>query len=418
MKKIAWLIPKVTKGSGGHRTIIQQINLLIDNGFKCDIYVKDDVDYSSDEIKKQINEFYMFCTANVYKDWKSDKKYDVIFATSWDTVEPAKNFKAKEKFYFVQDYEPYFFPMSDNYIFAENTYKESFKAITIGKWLSYKLNKDFNMETSYFDFCADLNIYRKKKIEKEEAICIIFQPNKPRRCVNLLLKSIKIINKVNPKMKIYLFGYKKLDLKGINVEQLGIISPDKLNDLYNRCKLGVSMSSSNPSRIPFEMMASGLPVVDLYRENNLYDLPDNCVLLSDSTPEALATTILKLYDDEKLQKKLSNNCIKYMKNYPLEYGYKQFIDSFNNMLNNNYKTKKIDLLYKKKPIKALEKYDNINLTVNDINSCDNLIELYEKENKELKRLLSEANTNIDKILNSKRWKLSGLLLAPLKIFKR
>ena len=61
------------------------------------------------------------------------------------------------------------------------------------------------------------------------------------------------------------------------------------------------MSASNPSRIPFEMMASGLPVVELYRENNLYDFPNDGCLLADSTPEAIANALLTILDDKKLQ---------------------------------------------------------------------------------------------------------------------
>ena len=93
--KVAWLIPRVTKGSGGHRTIIQNLNLLIDNGYECDIYVKNDVEFTESEIEKQINEFYMPCSAKVYKGWKSNKEYDIVFATSWDTVNFANKFKTK-----------------------------------------------------------------------------------------------------------------------------------------------------------------------------------------------------------------------------------------------------------------------------------------------------------------------------------
>ena len=419
--KVAWLIPRVTKGSGGHRTIIQNLNLLIDNGYECDIYVKNDVEFTESEIEKQINEFYMPCSAKVYKGWKSNKEYDIVFATSWDTVNFANKFKTKEKFYFIQDYEPWFFPMSDNYIFAENTYKEDYKAITIGKWLSYKLNKEFGMKTSYFDFCADLNIYKNNKnIKKEDAICCIFQPNKSRRCINLLLNSIKIINKVRPDIKIYLYGSEKQNIKGVNVENLGIVSPSELNKRYNKCKIGVSMSSSNPSRIPFEMMASGLPVVELYRENNLYDMPDDCVMLSESTPEALATTIISLYEDDTRRENLSKNSINYMQNYPLEKGYDQFISAFNYLLNNNSSDKKIEKLYKEKQIKAKKEYKNILLDEEEQNvlTTDEIINGYENENKELRRLLNESNNQINKILNSKRWKISGIITMPFKIFRR
>ena len=37
--RIAWLVPCFSQGSGGHRTIFQNVNFLISNGHQCDIYV-------------------------------------------------------------------------------------------------------------------------------------------------------------------------------------------------------------------------------------------------------------------------------------------------------------------------------------------------------------------------------------------
>ena len=77
------------------------------------------------------------------------------------------------------------------------------------------------------------------------------------------------------------------------------------------------------------MMASGLPVVDLYRENNLYDIPDDGVLLADTSPEAVASAIIKILDDEKLQKQLSNAGYKFMQKYPIERGFNEFLKFVN-----------------------------------------------------------------------------------------
>ena len=151
------------------------------------------------------------------------------------------------------------------------------------------------------------------------------------------------------------------------MEQLGIISIEECNDLYNKCKVGLCMSASNPSRIPFEMMAAGLPVVELYRENNLYDFPDDGVLLADSTPESIATSILKIIDDESLQKSMSDAGIKYMNNYPLEKGYKEFLNAFNNFFNNKIiKKAKIEKMYKKSVIKIDEKVIKLSNQLPDI----------------------------------------------------
>ena len=113
------------------------------------------------------------------------------------------------------------------------------------------------------------------------------------------------------------------------------------------------MSSSNPSRIPFEMMAAGLPVVDLYRENNLYDIPEDGVLLADTSPEAIATAIIKILDDDKLQQSMSKKGYEFMKNYPIEKGFEEFLYFVNNILDDkNITDNNVSQIYNKEPIMA------------------------------------------------------------------
>ena len=135
------------------------------------------------------------------------------------------------------------------------------------------------------------------------------------------------------------------------------------------------MSASNPSRIPFEMMAAGLPVVELYRDNNLYDFPSDGVLLADSTPEALATALLKIINDKNLQKEMSIAGNKYMKNYPLEKGFEEFINAFNDFYNNNNINNK-----------EIKKYYNKDIIIAD----NNIIEM----SKQLPEVSYSKNNNV------------------------
>lgn len=347
---VAWFVPALLKGSGGHRTIFQNVGALINEGYHCDVYIGDFNRHTPQELFKMINDYYGEFKGDVYADWNEPlKEYDVCVATAYNSAPIVNRIDCKKKMYFIQDFEPYFFPIGTDYIIAENTYKYNFYGITIGKWLSHKMRDEFNLKTNYFHFCADLNVYKKlDNIEKENSICFIFQPDKPRRCDIIALKALQIVKEIKPDINIYTYGSIPRVIANLHVDQLGIMPIEKCNELYNKCRVGICMSASNPSRIPFEMMAAGLPVVELYRDNNLYDFPDGGVMLADSTPEAIATAILKILDDEKLQEKMSKEGIKYMKDYPLEKGYEEFIDAFNNFFNN--KNKKEDVIkqsYKK-----------------------------------------------------------------------
>ena len=371
---IAWFVPALLKGSGGHRTIFQNVNALIKNGYHCDVYIGDFNRHTPNELYRMINDYYGEFNGDVFSDWnKPLKEYDVCVATAYNSAPIVNKIDCPKKMYFIQDFEPYFFPIGTEYIVAENTYKYNFYGITIGKWLSHKMRNEYNLKTNYFHFCADLNVYHKlDKINKENAICLIFQPDKPRRCDLIALKALQIVQKIQPDVKIYTFGSQPCIINNLLVEQLGIIPIEKCNELYNKCSVGLCMSASNPSRIPFEMMASGLPVVELYRDNNLYDFPNDGVLLADSTPEALATALLKILNDKKMQEEMSNSGSSYMKNYPLEKGYEEFLNAFDDFYNNrNTNSDDIKKYYKKNIVLADEKIIDIAKKLPEISYSNN-----------------------------------------------
>lgn len=91
-----------------------------------------------------------------------------MFATGWQTVEFVRKLPAKKKAYFIQDFEPWFFPMGDQYLITENSYRYGFLPVTIGKWLAHKMQAEFNTPAEYFSFGADLNVYKPlPKVKKE-----------------------------------------------------------------------------------------------------------------------------------------------------------------------------------------------------------------------------------------------------------
>ncbi len=324
---IAWIVPWFSKGSGGHRTIFTNINRLVDHGYKCDMYVQSLKKEYPNQIYDRLVEDYGEFKGDVFAGYQLAKKYDMVVATGWDTAETVHNADCDNKMYFIQDFEPWFFPMSAEYMMAEQTYLYGLQGITIGKWLSSKVGNNYPTPTTYFNFCADLKKYHKlKDVKKENAVCLIFQPGKPRRCDKLALRALQIAQKIDPRIKIYLYGSSKRKIHNLKATHLGTITEKECNKLYNKCTVGLCMSASNPSRIPFEMMAAGLPVVELYHENNLYDLPEDGCLLAEPNPEAIATAIVRIFSDEKLQKSMSDAGYKYMQNYPIEKGYQQFIE--------------------------------------------------------------------------------------------
>lgn len=332
--RAAWVLPSLIEGSGGHRTILQNVQYLIRKGYECDVYVEDKGEVkNSEELRRQAETLFGKHNCRFILGYDIQGEYDIIFATAWFTAKVVRDCNSKAvKAYFIQDFEALFNPMGDGYILACNSYGYGLKPVTIGRWLSHKMQTEYHTPSRYFDFCADRRIYRPlPEAKKEHAICFVYQPDKPRRCSVLGIEALGIVKFLRPDVKIYLYGS---NIKG-NVwfehENLGIIPLEKCNALYNKCEVGLCISSSNPSRIPFEMMAAGLPVVDLYMENNFFDMPNEGVRLAHTTPESIAQALIEILDHPETAAQMSEAGKRYMADKDLEHGFQQFYAAVSDM---------------------------------------------------------------------------------------
>lgn len=330
--RIAWIVPSLIEGSGGHRTIFQNIQALIDAGHECHVFVETPGNREfapgtpeHERVLHQMRGYFDFACPNVHMGWHIKGPFDLVFATAWYTARFVAGLPIRRKAYFVQDFEALFMPMGDGYLIAENSFRLGLTPLTIGRWLTSKMRRDFDSYGTFFEFCADGKVYRPLGRQRERAVCVICQPEKPRRCPVLSVETMGIIKHHHPDVKVYLYGSREKPNTWFEHTNLGLVNVEQCNELYNTCQVGLCISSSNPSRIPFEMMAAGLPVVDIHRENNLYDMPEGGVLLADQRPEAIARAIMSLLDDPAKRDAMSKFGVEYMKPRTLERGFAQFV---------------------------------------------------------------------------------------------
>lgn len=120
-------------------------------------------------------------------------------------------------------------------------------------------------------------------------------------CAHLARSPRFLARSALPGLRTHLFGSGagRLDPRweSQGIVQEGLLPVEACNALYNRVSLGICFSSSNPSRVPFEMMAAGLPVLDLHLPNNLFDPPEEATELAAPSVEGLAHAILELLNN-------------------------------------------------------------------------------------------------------------------------
>lgn len=318
MSRIAIVAPAPIKGSGGVARIYVFAMALNMAGYKCDVYVFDSNGRSSFDLKADAAGFYDVDGVDVFTGISLRENYELLIATRWDTAKIVRDLSSSKKAYLIQDFEACFNPVGDGTILAENSYLYGLQAITYGRWLAFKLHTEFGNAPYYCNFATNLTTFRVKqqmrdRIGKPPAVCFIYQHDKPRRCPHLGIEALGIVKHLRPDVELYFVGSNESPKLWYDYTNVGLLSTEELNDLYNRCHVGFCLSSSNPSCNPFDMMAAGLPSVDLYRENNLFDIPSGGVLLAHQTPESLAEAILYLISNPETLLKMSDFGAEFMK---------------------------------------------------------------------------------------------------------
>ena len=285
----AWIIPPPGKGSGGHINIFRFIQCLEDKGWKCAIYIysEDIQSLDMDAVNRIAKDSYPKVKASMSFLGKNSElgKSSSIFATSWETAYLVRDVSFEcNKFYFVQDFEPYFFPRGSMYTFAENTYKMGFFGITAGSWLSSKLSNEYGMLTDYYNFGYDRYKYKLSTHSSRNEILFYVRPYTERRGFEIGIIALEIFSKMHPEIKINLVGW---DVSNYNIDfpytNLKTLEPDDLPELYNRCVAGLVLSYTNMSLLPLELLACGtIPVINDSPSNHLVENDDYFVYAQES----------------------------------------------------------------------------------------------------------------------------------------
>lgn len=302
-----WFLPDFNIGSGGHLNIFRIIGNLEKLGYKSMIVIVRPSNHTNPEATRIdiIDHFYPL-EASVNLGVADLPSCRFAIATGWDTAYDVKNFQgAKSRVYFVQDYEPWFYSVGSEYLFAENTYKFGFYGITAGDWLARKLNSKFGMRTRSVGFGVEHERYVRRSRRPSQGRRVFFyaRPPTPRRAFELGLLVLALVAKKLNDVEFILAGWDTATYV-IPFPHLscGTVPLDELPDLYSQCDVALVLSLSNLSLLPLELMSCGCVVVSNRGPNVEWLLNDRVCILAEAEPESLASAICNiLMDEERLQ---------------------------------------------------------------------------------------------------------------------
>jgi GT2 family glycosyltransferase len=294
---INWIIPDLSQGSGGHLNIFRVIKGLESFGHKIRLYIMPILNsINIDERKELINKHYVELDADVLILNAEVEDSDICIATSWITAYPLyKINNTKKKIYFIQDYESKFYPTGAESVFAENTYKMNFKAITAGPWLKQVIEGKYHMKAGSFELSYSPEIYYRNEAIYRQPRKIIFYARHvtPRRGFEIGILALKLVKQHITDVHIVFVGW---DCEGINIpfvyENRGMLTFPELAAAYNEATVGLVISLTNYSLLPQEMIACGLTVVDIRGENTEAAYSDGQVIMAENDPFDIAKKII------------------------------------------------------------------------------------------------------------------------------
>jgi glycosyltransferase involved in cell wall biosynthesis len=308
--RVAVVIPQFRRGSGGHKTIADLVRGLEDRGHAVSLWLVDEEERHAGADDASLQELFRSFFGPVaaplrrLSDPSGFAGADVAVATGWQTVPAVLQLPGcAARAYLVQDHEPEFYATSIERTWAEWTYRQGLHAICASSWLADVVATAYGASVSAFDLGVDHESYRPLPTHRRDDLVLFYaRPTTPRRAVPLGVLALAELHRRRPGVEIALFGEARELQTTFPHRHLGVLAPDALAHAYASAAVGLVLSLTNPSLVPTEMLACGLPVVDLAVPSMLDTFgPDGPISLATPDPAALADTIETLLDDLELR---------------------------------------------------------------------------------------------------------------------
>ena len=248
-------------------------------------------------------------------------KNDIFVATGWwtayvinDVIKWQKETYGGELnplIYFIQDYEPGFYPWSSRYLLADSTYRldtPTLAVVNSSILAEYFDRNEYTFRNKWaFDPVLNDNLKQilltsPDVVEKKKQIIVYGRPSVDRNAFSLLIAALKVWIQKQPNAHewvIYSAGETHADIdlgNGMYIQSVGKLSLEEYAKLMLETYAGVSlMVSPHPSYPPLEMAIFGVKVItNCYANKDLSTFSDNIVSLASASPENIAQSLCTL----------------------------------------------------------------------------------------------------------------------------
>jgi glycosyltransferase involved in cell wall biosynthesis len=323
--RLAMVIPPFNRGSGGHNTLFQIFSRLEQRGHTCSVWLADYQGHAHNVwpavLRREINDYFAPFRGPVYKGFDAWQGADVAIATGWQTVHGMLELDyCRARAYVVNDHEPEFYPSSTERELAADTYRHGLHCIAASPWLRDLLIDRYATSAEAFQLGVDHATYRPRPIERRRDTIIYYARNvTPRRAVPIGLMALAELKRRRPDVRIVLFGTGEVLDASFPYEHVDVLSPTQLSWLYSEATVGLCLSLTNFSLMPKEMLACGLPCVELagISAESIFG-SDGALELTSLDPTQIADAIERLLVDRERWERRSHAGIDFVASHTWE----------------------------------------------------------------------------------------------------
>ena len=293
----------------------------------------------------------LFDAGDVFLFYDSDedlyakaRHFDVIVATLWSTPALLAPFALRhpEKLYvyYVQDYEPHFFPNDlESQAVARDSYTLVPNMVLMAKtdWICRIIFEKHGRQVHRVAPSLDRSVYHPHGVGGQDSgsvtVAAMVRPSTSRRAPLRTLRVLKAVTKTaRANVRIEIFGCKEADLQSYIAHNAaaiggefayrnrGVLSSDGVAALLRRADVFIDVSDYQAfGRTGLEAMACGCAVL-LPAEGGVHEYAvhgDNALIVDTSSFETVVVELTKLIDDPALRRRLASQGLKAARQYSI-----------------------------------------------------------------------------------------------------
>lgn len=290
---VGWVTSPPAAGSGGHTTLFRMVEGLEARGHRCVVFLYDRHGLDVDQRTAELRAGWPTVRAEVRDVRAGIRGVDAVVASSWESAHVllAYDDEPAHRLYFIQDYEPYFYPRGSEYELATMTYRFPFRRIALGDMVAGCLKNELGQVSELVPFGCDTDTYHLPPGETPRAGVVLYaKPDVDRRGYLLAALALERFHRAHPDQPIHVYGSRPTGLP-FPVTYHGRLTPTELNTLYGTVVAGLAMSFTNISLVAEEMLAAG--VVPVVNDSPLAraDLPNPYVGWAEPTAAGVAAEL-------------------------------------------------------------------------------------------------------------------------------